>query len=162
MICKIKILLATVFTSFLIYSYLMIEAKTNIKCMIQMTNYDGFGAYIIISLINPEGDYEDTLYIQGKDQEWYNELSYWWRFYRKKRNNIDGITGETISEGERSVSLIKIPKEKIDKGYSVRFESSVEDQKYYKEDIQFDLTSENLNSKIEGTGYIRYIRTISN
>lgn len=162
MIYKIKILLITVITSFITHSYSVIETKTNIKCMIQMTNYDGFGAYIIISLINPEGEYEDTLYIQGKDKEWYNELSYWWRFYRKKRNNVDGITGETISGGERSVSLIKIPNEKIDKGYSIRFESSVEDQKYHIKDVQFDLTSENLNSKIEGTGYIRYIRTISN
>ncbi len=133
-----------------------------LKCMIQMNDYQGFGAYIIISLINPEGNYEETLFVQGKDKEWYSELSYWWRFYRKTRNNIDGITGETISGGERSISLIKIPKEKIDKGYSIRLESSVEDQKYYKEDIQFHLTSENLNSKIEGTGYISHIRTISN
>jgi len=54
MIYKIKILLITVITSFLIHSYSVIETKTNIKCMIQMTNYDGFGAYIIISLINPD------------------------------------------------------------------------------------------------------------
>ena len=45
---------------------------------------------------------------------------------------------------------------------NLRFESSVEDQKYHIKDVQFELTSENLNSKIDGTGYIRYIRTISN
>ena len=162
MIYRIKLLLVTLLSGFLTYSYSIIEDTTNVKCMMQMTNYEGFGAYIIISLINPEGNYEDTLYVQGKDKEWYSELSRWWRFYAKIRNNVDAITGETISGGERTVSLINIPKEKIDKGYSVRFESSVEDQKYYTEDVQFELTSENINSKIEGTGFIRYIRTISN
>ena len=63
-----------------------------LKCMIQMNDYQGFGAYIIISLINPEGNYEETLFVQGKDKEWYSELSYWWRFYRKTRNNIEAKT----------------------------------------------------------------------
>lgn len=162
MINRFKILVIAVSSSLLMYSFSNIEDTTNVKCMIQMTNYEGFGAYIIISLINPEGDYEDTLYVQGKDKEWYNELSKWWRFYGKIRNNIDAITGETIRGGERTVSMIKIPSDKIDKGYSVRFESSVEDQKYYTKDVQFELNSKNINTKIEGTGFIRYIRMISN
>jgi hypothetical protein len=159
---RLKTSIVIVLISFLMFSYSKILDTTNVKCMIQMTDYDGFGAYIIISLINPEGDYESTLFVQGKDKEWYNELSKWWRFYGKIRNNIDAITGETVSGGERTVSLIKIPNDRIDKGYSVRFESSVEDQKYYIEDIQFDLTSENINNKIEGSGFIHYIRMISN
>ena len=28
------------------------------KCLIQLTNYKGEGAYIVASLINPEGKYE--------------------------------------------------------------------------------------------------------
>ena len=31
------------------------------KCMVQMINYSGEGAYVVISLINPEGKYEKTL-----------------------------------------------------------------------------------------------------
>lgn len=133
------------------------------KCMIQMIDYKGQGAYIVVSLINPEGTYQETLFVHGNDLEWYLDLRQWWdNFYGKKRNNIDAITGETIAGGERMISVLKIPTDKIDTGYSIRFETAVEDKKYYPEDLQFELTSEALsNGTIEGAGYIRYIRLIA-
>lgn len=130
------------------------------KCMIQMKNYDGEGAYIVISLLNPKGEYEKTLYVQGDDQEWYHDITEWWSFHGKVRSNIDAITGATISGGNRAISIIKIPNDKINKGYKIRFESAVEDQEYYKDDVEFDLNSENIKSKIEGNGFIRYVRMI--
>ena len=132
--------------------------KVAVKCMIQMTNYTGEGAYVIVSLIDPEGAYEETLYVQGKDNEWYSEISEWWKFYGKRRLDVDAISGETIAGGERTISIIKIPSEKIDKGYSIRFETSVEDQEYYTDDVQFELTSESVKSKVAGKGFIRYVR----
>ena len=33
------------------------------KCLIQLTNYKGDGAYIVASLINPQGKYEQTLQV---------------------------------------------------------------------------------------------------
>ena len=33
------------------------------KCMIQMTNYMGEGAYVVISLIDSKGAYDKTLYV---------------------------------------------------------------------------------------------------
>ncbi len=133
-------------------------AITNVKCMIQMTNYTGEGAYVVISLINPEGDYEETLYVQGKDSEWFSEISEWWKFYGKRRINIDAIAGETITGGARTISIVKIPTEKIDKGYSIRFETAVEDQEYHTKDVQFELTTASIKSKKEGNGFIRYVR----
>lgn len=132
--------------------------STPYKCMIQMKNYTGEGAYIVISLLNPEGKYEETLYVQGDDDEWYFDITEWWSFQGKKRADIDAITGATISGGERTISVIQIPNDKIDKGYKIRFETAVEDQEYYKDDVEFELTSENVKSKIEGKGFIRYIR----
>lgn len=129
--------------------------------MIQMTNYSGEGAYVIVSLLNPKGEYEQTLYVQGKDPEWYSEISEWWKFYGKRRTNIDAISGETIKGGERTVAILQIPTDKIDKGYSLRFETSVEDKDYYKADLQFPLTAANLASKQEGSGFIRYVRMLS-
>ena len=35
------------------------------KCMLQMSNYMGEGAYVVVSLINPKGNYEKTLYVHG-------------------------------------------------------------------------------------------------
>ncbi|MEM9679288.1 MAG: DUF2271 domain-containing protein [Bacteroidota bacterium] len=128
------------------------------KCMIQMTNYTGEGAYIVISLMNPKGEYEKTLYVQGDDDEWYFDITEWWGFQGKVRADIDGITGATISGGERSISVIEIEDDKIDSGYKIRFETAVEDQEYYADDVEFELTSESVKTKVEGKGFIRYIR----
>lgn len=129
------------------------------KCMIQMTNYTGEGAYIVISLMNPDGKYEQTLYVHGDDEEWYHDITQWWKnLFGKKRPNIDAITGATISGGERAISVIEIPADKIDAGYKIRFESAVEDQEYYADDVEFELTSDTVKSKNEGQGFIRYVR----
>lgn len=134
--------------------------SSSYKCMIQMKNYSGEGAYVVISLMNPSGAYEKTLYVKGDDDEWYFDIKKWWNFYGKRRTSLDAITGATISGGERSVNIIEIEDDKLDKGYKIRFESAVEDQEYYENDVEFDLTSKNTTGKIEGNGFIRYIRMI--
>lgn len=132
------------------------------KCLIQMTNYTGEGAYVVISLIDPKGNYEKTLYVQGKDNEWYHDIKEWWRFYGKKRTNIDAITGATISGGERSMNVIEIEDAKLNTGYSLRFETAVEDKQYYVKDVEIALTTANVKEKHDGTGYIRYVRLLPN
>lgn len=133
----------------------------NYKCMIQLTNYTGEGAYIVVSLVNQDGAYEDTLYVQGDDKEWYRDITEWWKnVYGIRRPELDAITGATVSGGERSMTVLKIPTDKIDAGYKIRFESAVEDQEYHKDDLEFDLTTENLKAKKEGKGFIRYVRMI--
>ncbi|MCM4172332.1 DUF2271 domain-containing protein [Arenibacter sp. TNZ] len=154
-----KVIPAVLIAGLLLTAFTTTENKA-IKCLIQMTNYTGEGAYVIVSLMNPSGEYEETLYVQGKDSEWFSEIPEWWKFYGKYRPNIDAISGATISGGERTVTVLQIPEDKIDKGYSLRFETSVEDQKYYAADIQFELTSENLKSKKEGKGFIRYVKML--
>lgn len=128
------------------------------KCMIQMVNYTGEGAYVIISLIDPKGAYEKTLFIQGDDDEWYHEIDEWWKFFGAKKRSVDGITGATLAGGERTVSVIEIDETKIDAGYKIRFETSVEDEGYYVKDVEIPLTMEALKAKAEGTGFIRYVR----
>ena len=130
------------------------------KCMIQIKNYKGEGAYVIVSLINPKGDYERTLYVLGDDSEWYYEMSSWWKFYGKKRTKIDGISGATVAGGERSMCILTLDKEKINRGYRLRFESAVENQTYHEKDIEIKLNKSNLAKKFEGNGYVRYVRFI--
>ena len=137
-------------------------ATTPYKCMIQMKNYTGEGAYVIISLLNPKGAYEATLYVQGADDEWYYDLTEWWGFYGKKRSNIDAITGETIRGGARTISILTIPDIALNTGYKIRVETAVEDDEYYKNDVEFELTTENIKNKIKGSGFIRYIRMMPN
>ena len=146
---------------YLLLGFTPFTETTEVKCMIQMSNYVGEGAYVVVSLLNAEDEYEETLYVQGKDAEWYSDITEWWKFYGKRRPAIDAISGETISGGERSISILKIPKDKINTGYSIRFETAVEDQEYYVDDVQFKLTSDNITTKVEGKGFIRYIRMMS-
>jgi len=141
-----KILPMIAFTAFLIFAFSKPPETVSVKCLIQMINYNGEGAYVVISLMDPKGNYEETLYVQGKDKEWYSDITEWWKFYGKRRADIDGISGATIGGGERTISVIQVPKDKIDLGYSIRFETAVEDQEYYTDDVQIALTTANLKT----------------
>ncbi len=132
------------------------------KCLVQMSGYMGEGAYIVVSLIDPKGAYEKTLYVMGDDKQWYNSLKEWHKFQTKKPANISAITGASVSGGDRSVTVLEIDASKIDKGYTLRFESAVEDKEYFVKDVEIPLTTEKLSGKTDGTGYIRYVRISSN
>ena len=132
--------------------------STKYKCMVQMTNYVGEGAYIIVSLIDPKGAYEKTLYIMGSDKKWYRDLKEWHKALSKKTTNVSAISGASVSGGDRSVTVLEIENSKLNSGYSLRFESAVENQEYHVKDLEFLLTTENVSGKNEGTGYIRYVR----
>jgi hypothetical protein len=135
---------------------------TKYKCMVQMTNYMGEGAYIVISLVDSKGAYEKTLYVLGSDKKWYKTLKEWNKFYLKKPANISAITGASVTGGDRSINIIEIENAKINSGYKLRFESAVEDKEYNVKDLEIPLTTETLSAKNEGTGYIRYVRFSAN
>lgn len=138
-----------------------LESKSY-KVMIQMTNYQGEGAYVVISLINPEGDYDKTLHILGDDSEWYHSIPTWWEYFGKEPRNVDGITGATLAGGERSISIVEIDESKLNAGYKLRFETAVEEVGYHTSDVEFPLTTESVSGKYDGTGFIRYVRMIPN
>ena len=50
----------------------------------------------------------------------------------------------------------------LNTGYKIRVETAVEDDEYYKNDVEFELTTENIKNKIKGSGFIRYIRMMPN
>lgn len=138
------------------------EPPGNYKCMIQMTNYTGEKAYVVVSLINPQGKYEKTLYVQGDDKEWYPDLKEWWASRRISAQEVDAITGATIGNGERNIISLQFEEDQLNKGYTIRFESAVENQKYYTTDAEVELNSETITNKVDGKGYIRYIRILPN
>ena len=130
---------------------------TKYKCMLQMSNYAGEGAYVVVSVVNPKGGYEKTLYVMGDDKKWYNSLKEWYKVYTK-RPNISAKTGASVTGGDRSVTTMEIDNSLLNKGYKLRFETAVEDQKYHVDDVEIPLTTEALAGKAEGKGYIRYVR----
>ena len=160
----LKKIIAVTIGLVIIFSFQLINednTSTKYKCMVQLTNYTGEGAYIAISLLGTDGQYLKTLRILGDEEEWYPDLTDWWSFHTgAKKPGLDAVTGATIGGGERSIFAIEIENDLLDAGNNIRFETAVEDQKYFKEDLQFPLTSENVNGKFEGTGYIRYVRMI--
>lgn len=127
-----------------------------------MKNYTGEGAYLIISLVNKDGKYLETLYVQGEDEEWYHEITSWWKFYGKNKVNIDGISGETLSGGERSIYMLSIDESKVSNGFKIRFETAVEDKNYYEKDLEINLEELNTGTKYNGSCFIRYVRMILN
>jgi hypothetical protein len=128
------------------------------KCMVQMSNYPGEGAYIVASLVNAKGEYEETLYVFGREKKWYPDLKEWWKFQKPKKQNISAITGASMAGGDRGTQVLEIDKSKIDAGYTLRFEAAVENQKYNVKDLEVPLTTENVSGKVEGANYIRYVR----
>lgn len=152
------------YTAILLLAFTFIRPATSIaqttkyKCMIQMTNYMGEGAYIVVSLIDSKGAYDKTLYVLGSDKKWYKTIKEWFKFYKSKPANINAVTGASVTGGDRSVNVIEIENSKINKGYKLRFESAVEDKNYNIKDLEIPLTTESLSARSDGTGYIRYVR----
>ena len=141
-----------------LFSFQATAQTSKYKCMLQMSNYVGEGAYIVVSLINPKGEYEKTLYVMGDDKKWYTSLKEWNKFNTKKQENISAKTGASVTGGDRSMTTIEIEDSKINKGYKLRFETAVEDQKYFSADAEMSLTTQGISEVAEGKGYIRYIR----
>src|SRR5690606_283887 len=86
-----KILLLSLVT--VLFSIPAFAQSVKYKCLIQMNSYEGEAAYVIISLINPQGAYDKTLYVLGPDKQWYNTLKEWYKFQTKTKGKLSAITG---------------------------------------------------------------------
>ena len=140
-----------------LFSFQASAQTTKYKCLLQMANYVGEGAYVAVSLIDAKGEYEKTLYVMGDDKKWYKSLKEWNKFSAKKPD-VSAKTGASVTGGDRSVTVFEIENSKINKGYKIRFETAVEDQKYYVGDAEIPLTTAGITEKAEGKGYIRYVK----
>lgn len=132
--------------------------KTNYRCLVQMNAYEGQKAYVVVSLINPQGEYEQTLRVMGPDKRWYDSLAEWHKAQQAHPEKLDAVTGASIAGGGRSVFTFAVDESKMNKGYTLRFESSVEDQKYYAKDVEISLSSDKLTERTVGKGYIKLVK----
>ncbi len=132
--------------------------KASYRCLVQMNAYEGQKAYVVVSLINPKGEYEQTLRVMGPDKRWYDSLAQWHQAQKARPEKLDAVTGASIAGGGRSVFSFSIDESKMDKGYTLRFESSVEDQKYHAKDVEIPLSSSKLTERTAGRGYIKLVK----
>ncbi|MFZ4863044.1 DUF2271 domain-containing protein [Sphingobacterium sp. Mn56C] len=128
------------------------------KCMIQMISYQGEAAYVVVSLINPKGEYEKTISVLGPDKQWYNTLKDWYKFQSKTKEKLSAVTGASVGGGDRAMRTLEIEDSKLNKGYKLRFESAVEEQKYHVTDVEIPLTTEAITERTNGKGYIRFVK----
>ena len=158
------------FFSFLLLYFLLlnssVEEYVEVKCMLEIVNYRGEGAYIAISVIDKSEKYIKTVYVFGDDKSWFSEMKSFWRNLRE--NNlfldkdfyplVDAISGPTISGSERRLFQFKIPKNLFNSNYNLRIETAVEDKGYYVNDIIINLNPENLKKIYQGEGFINKIQ----
>ena len=141
-----------------LFSFSAVAQNSKYKCMLQMTNYKGLEAYVVVSLIDAKGKYEKTLYVMGTDKQWYNGFKDWYKNQSKKNEKLSAVTGASVAAGDRSITTFTIDESKMNKGYKLRFETAVEDQKYFAADAEIPLTTEAITQKTDGKGYIRYVK----
>jgi len=153
-----KFLIQSTLILMLSFSASSFAQNSKYKCLLQMTNYKGLEAYVVVSLIDANGNYEKTLYMMGPDKQWYNGFKEWDKFYKKKKETLNGITGASIPAGDRSLTTFTIDESKLNKGYKLRFESAVEDKDYFITDVEIPLTTDGITQKTEGKGFIRYVK----
>jgi hypothetical protein len=137
-------------------------AEVSFKCLVQLTNYSGEGAYVMVSLIDNKGKYKKTLQVFGKEKRWWDDLPSWFKFYTTTKENVDGVSGASITAGNRKVFSITADEATFDKGYKLRFETAVENKDYKEKDVEMDFSEANIGKTVEGTGYIRYVKLIKN
>lgn len=151
---------------FSLISFTMKEKTINVKCMVQMLEYRGEAAYVAISVVNADGEYVKTLYVMGNDKTWFSDMKAFWKHLRANDlytddtfyPMIDGITGATLSGGRKRVIPLNIPVILLDKGYTLRFETAVEDKGYHTNDVSLDFSESGLNKSYTGSGFIQHIK----
>ena len=126
--------------------------------VVQMTNYDGKEAYLAVYLLNADGRYQSTLWVSGKDRIYYSYMDRWWRYLSRAPQELDAITGASAGAGGRVPLSFDLKDEWLDAGFAIRIESSVEGLSTHAEDVLFELKTENIGARIEGTGYVRNMR----
>jgi hypothetical protein len=152
----------------ILFCYPKSEEAISIKCMVEMIEYRGEGAYFSISVINRNDEYLKTIYVLGTDKTWFSEMKSFW--VNLKKNNlfmdddfyplIDGISGPTISGGEKRILQLKIPKKLFNESNYLRFETAVEDKGYHTNDINISLNENNMNKLHQGNGFIKNIKFV--
>lgn len=154
-----KLIVALLATTFLTAFGLAPAANAaDAKIMIQMDNYEGEQAYFSLYLVDPDGRYDQTLWVSGDEEKYHPDLPRWWKYLSRKPQEIDAITGASTAAGDRSIVNIEIDDALIDAGYTLRVETAVEDLSNFDTDVEADLSTSNVGEKIPGTGYVRFIR----
>jgi hypothetical protein len=121
----------------------------------QLTNYRGDGAYLAINLTDSNGVYQGTLWIAGRDSEYYKHLRGWARGSRMRHAEYDGLTGASITSGRTLTMTLNLDDSFIDNGYEIHVDTAVEDRRDNRSDVVVPLTSDGAGKSVSGRGYVK-------
>ena len=134
--------------------------KLNFKCLVQLTNYTGEGAYVVVSLVDSKGKYIKTLQVYGKEKRWWDDLTSWYKYLTTSKENVDAVSGASITAGDRKVFNLSLEDTYFNTNYKLRFETAVENQDYKEKDAEIELTDSNIGKNVNGIKYVRYVKLI--
>jgi len=120
-----------------------------------LNTYRGNAAYLAIYLTNPDGKYEQTLWVAGKKSKYYKHLLDWARGSRMKATEYEGMTGASVSGGDNLTIKANIDDSLIDAGYLIRVDSAVEDKRENRIDAEIPLTTNGAGTPASGRGYVK-------
>lgn len=135
-------------------TYPMISQAREVTFTTQLKNYRGDGAYLALYLTDTNGQYQRTLWVAGKKSKYYKHLVDWMRGSNNRPSEYDGLTGASISNGQRLQITVDLDDHFIDNGYQIRVDTAVEDRRDIPADIIVLLTTDGQDKKYNGTGYI--------
>jgi hypothetical protein len=119
-----------------------------------LNTYRGNAAYLAIYLTNPDGKYEQTLWVAGKKSKYYKHLLDWARGSGLKTAEYEGMTGASVSGGDSLTIKADIDDALIDAGYLIRVDSAVEDKRENRIDAEVTLTTSGAGTPVSGRGYV--------
>ena len=119
-----------------------------------LNTYRGNAAYLAIYLTNPDGKYEQTLWVAGKKSKYYKHLLDLARGSGLKTAEYEGMTGASVSGGDSLTIQADIDDALIDAGYLIRVDSAVEDKRENRIDAEVTLTTSGAGTPVSGRGYV--------
>lgn len=117
------------------------------------------GAYLVIYVTDADRkDYRGSLWVAGRDARYYGHFRHWWRatqpIAKTRLQELDGVTGASVANGEVLSLTLDIADELIDAGYVIRVDTSVYERRDYPSDAAAPLSTEGAGEPVAGRGYV--------
>ncbi|TYL46590.1 DUF2271 domain-containing protein [Marinomonas sp. IMCC 4694] len=119
-----------------------------------LARYNGSGAYIAMYITDAQSHYQKTIWVAGKDREYYSHLKGWARGSGKKSAEYDGKTGASISSGRTLTFTQNVEEKWFDAGYQLVIDTAVEDSNSNRGDVVTPLTMSGSGHAVAGSDYV--------
>lgn len=134
-----------------------LAAARPVTFKVDLNRYGGDGAYLVLYVRDPGGDYVGSLWMAGKKSKYYKHLDAWHRATGGDRAQVDGITGASVGQGRTLEVTLDLKDALFDAGYTLHVDASVEDMRDSPNEVAIPLTSDGAG---RATGGRRYVDTV--